>query len=103
MTSTADPSSADLSGQLQTVLDLARQVETHGEAQAAFQTLLSQIQALSPEAAPLFEQLWRAHIASQRSSRFWEHLSEVEKGLSDRLTESHIQLKQNYLRLVQEQ
>jgi hypothetical protein len=103
MTSPSNSGPADLSGQLQAALDLARQVETHREAQAAFQTLLSQIQTQSPEVAPLFEQLWRAHIASQRSSRFWEQLSEVEKGLSDRLTESHIQLKQNYLRLVQEQ
>ncbi|NMF83201.1 hypothetical protein [Nodosilinea sp. P-1105] len=103
MTSATDSSATDLAAQLQAALDLARQVETHSQAQAAFQTLLADVQAQNPELASLFEQLWQAHIRSQRSSRFWEQVSEVEKGLSDRLTESHIQLKQNYLRLMQEQ
>jgi hypothetical protein len=93
----------DLSSRLQTAISLARQVQQHPEAHQAFQAVLGEIKAESPIAADLLEQLWKEYIGSQRSSQFWEQLSEVEKNLSNRLSESHIQLKQNYLRLMQEQ
>ena len=93
----------DLSNRLQTAISLARQVQQHPEAHQAFQAVLGEIKAESPAAADLLEQLWGEYIGTQRSSQFWEQMSEVEKNLSSRLSESHIQLKQNYLRLMQEQ
>jgi hypothetical protein len=93
----------DLSSRLQSAINLAQQVQQHPEAKQAFQEVLAELKAESPLAADLLEQLWREYIGTKRSSVFWEQLSEVEKNLSDRMTESHIQLKQNYLRLVQEQ
>jgi hypothetical protein len=95
--------SPDLSTRLQDAINLAQQVEQHPEANQAFQEVLGDLSSQNPVAADLMAQLWKEYISSQRSSRFWEHLSEVEKNLSDRMSESHIQLKQNYLRLMQEQ
>ncbi|WOD38875.1 hypothetical protein [Nodosilinea sp. E11] len=95
--------SPDLSNRLQTALTLAKEVQQHPAAHQEFQAMLGELETESPVAADLMAQLWKAYIASQRSSLFWEQLSEVEKNLSDRMSESHIQLKQNYLRLMQEQ
>ncbi len=93
----------DLSSRLQVAISLARQVQQHPEAHQAFQSVLGDVKAESPVAAELLDQLWGEYIGTQRSSQFWEQVSEVEKNLSSRLSESHIQLKQNYLRLMQEQ
>lgn len=93
----------DLSTRLQLAIGLAKDVQQHSEAHQAFQEVIGELNTESPLAAELLEQLWREYIGTQRSSLFWEQLSEVEKNLSDRLSESHIQLKQNYLRLMQEQ
>jgi hypothetical protein len=95
--------STDLSSRLQTAIGLAQTVQQHPEAHQAFQDMLGELETQSPEAADLLAQLWKEYISSKRSSLFWEQLSEVEKNLSDRLSESHMQLKQNYLRLMQEQ
>ncbi|MBE9109760.1 hypothetical protein IQ273_10085 [Nodosilinea sp. LEGE 07298] len=95
--------STDLSSRLQTAIDLAQHVQQHPEAHQAFQDMLADLKTQSPEAADLLAQLWQEYVSSKRSSLFWEQLSEVEKNLSDRLSESHMQLKQNYLRLMQEQ
>ncbi|MBE9156614.1 hypothetical protein IQ265_07195 [Nodosilinea sp. LEGE 06152] len=93
----------DLSSRLQTAISLAQSVQQHPKAHEAFQNVLEELETQSPEAAVLLAQLWQEYISSKRSSLFWEQLSEVEKNLSDRLSESHMQLKQNYLRLMQEQ
>lgn len=103
MTSADDASTTDFATRLQTALDLAQSVETHGEASQIIQTIVADLQGQSPEAIALFAQLWQAYISSQRSSQFWQQISEAEKNLSDRLSASHVQLKQNYLRLMQEQ
>jgi hypothetical protein len=95
-------SSPDLAARLQDAIGLAQQVQQHPEAHQAFQTMLADLKPHSPVAAVLLEQLWQEYIGTQRSSIFWEQISQVEKKLSDRLSESHIQLKQNYLRLMQE-
>lgn len=95
--------SIDLSSRLQIAISLAQNVQQHPEAHEAFQNVLEELETESPEAAVLLAQLWHEYISSKRSSLFWEQLSEVEKNLSDRLSESHMQLKQNYLRLMQEQ
>lgn len=103
MNSVDDRPTDDLATRLQLALDLAQTVETHSEASHLVQTIVADLQGQSPEAIALFEQLWRAYISSQRSSQFWQQISEAEKHLSDRLSASHVQLKQNYLRLMQEQ
>jgi hypothetical protein len=95
--------STDLSSRLQAAISLAQQVQQHPEAHQTFQAIADDVRRESPLAAELLQQLWKEYISSQRSSQFWEQLSQVEKNLSDRMSESHIQLKQNYLRLVQEQ
>jgi hypothetical protein len=61
------------------------------------------MQAEHPEYAAMLQMLWREYVSTQRSAAFWQELCQVEKHLSERITESHIQLKQNYLRLMQEQ
>ncbi len=96
-------SAQDLSTRLQAAVELAHTVDCHAEAHQQFQALLDELQSHDPQAVALLEQLWQSYVASQRSSLFWQQLSQVEKNLSDRLTESHLQLKQNYLRLMQEQ
>ncbi|MEB3290209.1 MAG: hypothetical protein VKI82_09840 [Leptolyngbya sp.] len=103
MTSADDAATTDLATRLQTALDLAQSVENHGEASRVIQAIVADLQDQSPEAIALFQQLWRAYISSQRSSQFWQQISEAEKNLSDRLSASHVQLKQNYLRLIEEQ
>ncbi|WP_017297718.1 hypothetical protein [Nodosilinea nodulosa] len=95
--------SPDLSSRLQDAITLAQQVKQHPAAHKAFQAVAADVRAESPLAADLLERLWQEYIGSQRSSLFWEQFSQVEKNLSDRMSESHMQLKQNYLRLVQEQ
>ena len=103
MTSADDASTTDFATRLQAALDLAQSVENHGEASRIIQAIVAELHDQSPEAIALFQQLWRAYISSQRSSQFWQQVSEAEKNLSDRLSASHVQLKQNYLRLMQEQ
>lgn len=103
MNQTSISQPTDLSGHLQDAINLAQRVPQHPEANRAFQAVVDELKAQSPVAAVLLEQLWREYIGTQRSSLFWEQLSEIEKKLSDRMSASHIQLKQNYLRLMQEQ
>jgi hypothetical protein len=88
---------------LQTAIDLAQTLEGHSDAHSAFRDLLTDLQRQEPAMASLLERLWQEYLSTQRSSLFWEQMSTVEKQLSDHLTETHLQLKQNYLRLVQEQ
>ncbi|MEL6468126.1 MAG: hypothetical protein AAFQ74_00225 [Cyanobacteria bacterium J06623_4] len=82
---------------------LAKEGKQYNQATAQFEALLAQVQADSPATAPLLEQLWEEFISAQRSAAFWQTLSDAEKELSDKMSESNIQLKQNYMRLVQEQ
>lgn len=103
MTSADGSATADVATRLQLALELAQAVETHGEASQLVRDIVAELQDQSPEAIALFQQLWQAYISSQRSSQFWQQISEAEKNLSDRLSASHVQLKQNYLRLMQEQ
>lgn len=86
---------------LQTVMSLAQRDPQ--AAQAEFETLHQTLERQSPQAADLVALLWREYLTAQRSARFWQELCQVEKHLSERLSESHLQLKQNYQRLMQEQ
>jgi hypothetical protein len=88
---------------LQTAIKLAQDVNTQDQAHATFNALYADLSGKDPETAAMMQSLWREYVASRRSVTFWQELCQVEKHLSERITESHIQLRQNYLRLMQEQ
>ena len=82
---------------------LAKEARNYEQAKVQFEALLAQVSADSPAIAPLLKQLWKEYLSVQRSATFYESLSDAEKGLSESLVESTIQLKRNYMRLIQEQ
>lgn len=84
-------------------ITLVKQGNSYAQATEQFEALLRQVEAESPTAAPLLKQLWQEFISGQRAAAFWETMSDAEKELSDKMSASNIQLKQNYMRLIQEQ
>jgi uncharacterized membrane-anchored protein YhcB (DUF1043 family) len=88
---------------LKGAIALAHDIKTHPQAKEQFEALRAQLANENADMAELLQQLWQEYIALQRSATFWQSMSEAEKGLAEKVTESNIQLKQNYLRLVQEQ
>jgi len=87
--------------QLQQCLELARDTTQHQEAIAQFSQLRDSI--VDDEAAKaLIDGIWAEVLAARRSSIFWQKMSGVEKDVSERLAQNHVQLQQNYLRLMQE-
>ena len=82
---------------------LARDGQNYGQANAQFEALVAQVESNSPEASKLLKQLWKEYISVQRAAIFYESLSDAEAGLSEKMAESNVQLKRNYMRLVQEQ
>ncbi|MGJ3253618.1 MAG: hypothetical protein ACFE0J_21150 [Elainellaceae cyanobacterium] len=93
----------DYTSQLQHCLDLAEDVSKHSEATQQFEDLRERVAAHNPEAADLLTMLWQDALSNRRSAIFWQELCNVEKELTNRMAESHMQLRQNYLRLMQEQ
>lgn len=89
--------------QLQQCLTLAQDVTKHNEAKETYLGLRDRLLSEHPEATPLIDLMWQEILVSRRSAMFWEEMCNVEKKLADRMAESHLQLRQNYLRLVQEQ
>jgi hypothetical protein len=89
--------------QLQECIKLAQNLATHEKAKAEFRQWCDRLAQENPQAADLLTLLWEETIRANRSALFWEELTNVEKELSDRMTQQTIQLQQNYLRLVQEQ
>lgn len=85
------------------VIALAKDSGNYDQANEQFEAILSQIEADNPTATPLLKLLWKEFINSRRAATFWETVSDAEKDLSDKMTASTIQLKQNYMRLMQEQ
>ncbi|MDB9524669.1 hypothetical protein PN498_01600 [Oscillatoria sp. CS-180] len=88
---------------LETAIALAQDSQNHSEAHTTFNDLYESVRAENPQTATMLQLLWREYVTTQRSAAFWQELCQVEKHLSERITESHIQLRQNYLRLTQEQ
>jgi len=88
---------------LETAIDLAKDGASHEKAHATFNEVLETVREGDPQAAAMLQMLWREYVTTQRSANFWQELCQVEKHLSERITESHAQLRQNYLRLMQEQ
>ena len=84
-------------------ISLAKNGKNYDQATEQFEALLAQLKKESPEAATLLKQLWKEYISVQRSAMFYESLSDAEAGLSEKMAQSNIQLKQNYMRLIQEQ
>ena len=88
--------------QLKKCLTLAQDVGSHAEANRAFEQLCGIIDAENPMAAQLLEMLWEDAILARRSALFWQQMSEVEKDMANRMMENMTQMRQNYLRLMQE-
>lgn len=88
--------------QLQECLALAHNPGQQEQASQNFAQLLGSVEPNS-SAAALLEALWNELLAARRSSAFWQQISDAEKGMSERLAATNVQLQQNYLRLMQEQ
>ncbi len=88
--------------QLKKCLTMAQDVSTHAEASRAFEQLCGIIDAENPMAAQLLEMLWQEAIMARRSALFWQQMSDVEKDMANRMMENMTQMRQNYLRLMQE-
>ncbi|MEL6937888.1 MAG: hypothetical protein AAFO84_01705 [Cyanobacteria bacterium J06598_1] len=82
---------------------LAKTGENIEQANEQFEALLAQVKADGSNAAPLLKLLWKEYVSGQRSAAFWQVMSDAEKDLSDKMSATNIQLKQNYMRLIQEQ
>lgn len=89
-------------GKLRKCISLAQEVANHAQANQAFEQLRDSLATENPQAAELMELLWQEIIAARRSAEFWHEMSNVEKDLSNRMMENMTQLRQNYLRLMQE-
>ncbi|MGB3491458.1 MAG: hypothetical protein WBA57_01935 [Elainellaceae cyanobacterium] len=89
--------------QMKQCLSLAQDVSTHAKAKESYRHLRDRLADDTPEAAELMDLLWTEILSSRRSAMFWEELCNVEKKLTDRMAENNMQLRQNYIRLVQEQ
>lgn len=81
---------------------MAQDLAQHADAERCF---LDLEETLSGDAATteVLATLWKELLAVRRSATFWQQISNVEKAMSEKLADSHIQLQQNYMRLVQEQ
>lgn len=95
-------SSPSLVSQLRQCISLAQELANHPQANQAFEQLQNSVATENPQAADLMELLWQEVIAARRSAEFWHEMSNVEKDLSNRMMENMTQLRQNYLRLMQE-
>lgn len=89
--------------QLQACLSLAKDPSGHAEAVQKFEQLRETLAKSDPGAAEMLNLLWHEVLTARRSATFWQEVCNVEKELSERIAASHIQLKQNYQRLMQEQ
>lgn len=87
---------------LRTAIALTEDLTTHPEAKAQFEALYAQLADENAAIAALLRQLWESYVTAQRGSAFWQEMSEAEKALGDQAVQNGIQIKQNYLRLMQE-
>lgn len=88
---------------LEGAIALAKNSGNYEQATTQFEALLAQIEPAHSDVAPLLKTLWKEYMSTQRSAAFWQSMSDAEKDLSEKMSESNIQLKQNYMRLIQEQ
>ncbi len=102
-TAEAAPKKSLLEVTMAGAIALAKDSDSYDQATAQFEALLEQIEAENPTATPLLRQLWEEFIGGRRAAAFWEVMSDAERDLSAKMTASTVQLKQNYMRLIQEQ
>jgi NRPS condensation-like uncharacterized protein len=95
------PLTSEQMTQLQQCLELARDIKQHQAAIAQFNQFRDSL-IQDETAKALIDALWAEILAARRSSAFWEQISDAEKDVSERLVQNHVQLQQNYLRLMQE-
>jgi len=81
----------------------AKDPKAHSEAERTFEEIKDDLMDAPPEALQLVDRLWKELLLARRSAAFWEEISNVERSMTERLAADHLQLHQNYLRLVQEQ
>ncbi|MGK7901761.1 MAG: hypothetical protein AB4352_10170 [Hormoscilla sp.] len=93
----------DYAAQLRACVERARDISDNAKASGDFAQLCDRLAAENPQAAELLEILWNEFVAANRSATFWQQISDVEKKLSEQMAQTNVQLKQNYLRLMQEQ
>lgn len=96
------PPAENLTQQLQHCISLAQSVETHGEAKQQFEQLRQQINDSNPELVSMLDLLWKEILTAYRSVGFWQQMSEVEKEMASNMMDTMTQMRQNYLRLMQE-
>ncbi|MBW4521144.1 MAG: hypothetical protein KME16_15780 [Scytolyngbya sp. HA4215-MV1] len=88
--------------QLQACLLLAQNPSTQQDARQSFTELKADLDA-SSNLSEMLDMLWCELLAARRSAAFWQEISDLEKQMTQQMTQNHIQLQQNYLRLMQEQ
>lgn len=84
-------------------LSQSSEIQTQQQAHQLFEALHDQLDADNPELVEMICILWREVVSARRSASFWQELCQVEKHLSERISENHMQLKQNYQRLIQKE
>ncbi|WAL61159.1 hypothetical protein [Thermocoleostomius sinensis] len=88
---------------LQECVSLVIDRSCYAEANQAFTQLKERLATDDPLAAKMLELLWDEMLSARRSASFWEQLSDIERQFTEQMAASHVQLQQNYLRLIQEQ
>jgi hypothetical protein len=84
-------------------IELAKDPKEHRAAEEAFAMIKGELGDAPSEALEVVERLWNELLTARRSAAFWEQISNMERAMTERLAADHCQLKQNYLRLLQEQ
>jgi len=87
---------------LEDCLSMAQDLGSHADADRRF---LDLEETLSDDAATVavLNALWKEVLAARRSATYWQQISDVERSMTEKLANTHFQLQQNYLRLMQEQ
>lgn len=98
----AHPLPQEQANQLQACLRLAEDPTQHNHARQTFASLMDTLGENAPT-AEMVHLLWSELLSARRSAAFWQKISDMEKGMTEQLAQSHFQLQQNYLRLMQEQ
>jgi len=84
-------------------IELAKDPKAHRAADEAFAAIKGALSDAPDDTLEVVEKLWQELLTARRSAAFWEQISDVERAMTERLAADHFQLKQNYLRLLQEQ
>ncbi|WP_416676205.1 hypothetical protein [Egbenema bharatensis] len=88
----------DLIPHLQACLVLARESEHHQEANQTFSQLQDRLATEHPIAAAVMRLMWDELLSTHRLADFLEQMSNIERQFAEQMTQSHIQIHQNYLK-----